>query len=155
MVGRIIIGCLLFSLNVAGQEQNTVDSICRQDSTNTLMAKLRLVQHILDTRAKKKVDPAYIEVPDKPWRVIMRYKENVVDVDFLQDVDMPESNEHSDVRFCFEPRRLSWLRIFHFPVGSQKCRTLLLHKFHGSKIWVQLPTKTIQYGRVTIYGYEL
>ena len=103
MVGRIIIGCLLFSLNVAGQEQNTVDSICRQDSTNTLMAKLRQVQHILDTRAKKKVNPAYIEVPDKPWRVIMRYKENVVDVDFLQDVDMPESNEHSDVRFCFEP----------------------------------------------------
>lgn len=103
MVGRIIIGCLLFSLNVAGQEQNTVDSVCHQDTTHTLMARLRQVQNILDTRAKAKVDPAYIEVPDKPWRVILRYKENVVDVDFLQDVDMPESNEHSDVRFCFEP----------------------------------------------------
>ena len=78
MVGRIIIGCLLFSLNVAGQEQNTVDSVCHQDSTHTLMARLRQVQNILDTRAKAKVDPAYIEVPDKPWRVIMRYKENVV-----------------------------------------------------------------------------
>ena len=103
MVGRIIIGCLLFSLNVAGQEQNTVDSVCHQDSTHTLMARLRQVQNILDTRAKAKVDPAYIEVPDKPWRVILRYKENVVDVDYNQSLDFPETNEHSDVRLCFEP----------------------------------------------------
>ena len=103
MVGRIIIGCLLFCLNVAGQEQNTVDSVCHQDSTHTLMARLRQVQQILDARVKKKVDPAYIEVPEKPWRVIMRYKENVVDVDYFQGVDLPESNEHSDVRLCFEP----------------------------------------------------
>ena len=103
MVGRIIIGCLLFSMNVAGQEQNTVDSVCHQDSTHTLMARLRQVQNILDTRAKAKVDPAYIEVPDKPWRVILRYKENVVDVDYNQSLDFPETNEHSDVRLCFEP----------------------------------------------------
>ena len=60
-------------MNVAGQEQNTVDSVCHQDSTHTLMARLRQVQNILDTRAKAKVDPAYIEVPDKPWMVILRY----------------------------------------------------------------------------------
>jgi hypothetical protein len=67
------------------------------------MARLRQVQNILDTRAKAKVDPAYIEVPDKPWRVILRYKENVVDVDYNQSLDFPETNEHSDVRLCFEP----------------------------------------------------
>jgi len=67
------------------------------------MVRLHQVQQFLDTKAKKKVDPRYIEVPDKPWRVILRYKENAVDVDYSQSVDIPVYNEHSDWNLCFEP----------------------------------------------------
>ena len=67
------------------------------------MVRLREVQQYLDDKAKGKVDPLYIEVPDKPWRVILRYKENVVDVDYSQSVDFPEYNEHADWELCFTP----------------------------------------------------
>ena len=67
------------------------------------MTRLRQVQQYLDTKAKKKVDPLYIEVPDKPWRVILRYKENVVDVDYSQSIGFPGTNDHSDWNLCFEP----------------------------------------------------
>ena len=101
MIGRMIICCLLFSLNAAAQEH--LDSVSIQKSKPSLMARLHQVQQYLDTKAKAKVDPHYIEVPDKPWRVILRYKENVVDVDYTQCVDIPASNEHSDWNLCFEP----------------------------------------------------
>ena len=67
------------------------------------MTRLHQVQGFLDTKAKAAVDPHYIEVPDKPWRVILRYKENIVDVDYSQSVDFPVTNEHSDWNLCFEP----------------------------------------------------
>lgn len=63
MVGRMIICCLLFSLGAAAQEQKSP----------TFMDRIHQVQQFLDDRAKKKVDPDYIEVPDKPWRVVLRY----------------------------------------------------------------------------------
>jgi hypothetical protein len=121
MIGRIIICCLLCSLNAAAQEvttnaavqevttnvaaqaQETTDSVSTQKSKPSLMARIRQVQQYLDTKAKKKVDPNYIEVPDKPWRVILRYKENGVDVDYTHSVDIPAYNEHSDWNLCFEP----------------------------------------------------
>ena len=53
-----------------------------QEGTPTLMRRLHQVQHYLDSAARAKVDPRYIEVPTKPWRVILRYKENEVDVDY-------------------------------------------------------------------------
>jgi hypothetical protein len=102
MIGRTIICCLLFSLNAAAQ-QETTDSVSTQKSKSNLMVRLHQVQQFLDTKAKKKVDPRYIEVPDKPWRVILRYKENAVDVDYSQSVDIPVYNEHSDWNLCFEP----------------------------------------------------
>ena len=77
----MIICCLLFSLNAAAQKQD-IDSVSTQGSKSSLMDKLRQVQQYLDDKAKKKVDPHYIEVPEKPWRVILRYKENMVDVDY-------------------------------------------------------------------------
>ena len=40
------------------------------------MDRFHQLQQYLDNKAKSKVDPSYIEVPDKPWRVILRYKEN-------------------------------------------------------------------------------
>ena len=103
MIGRMIICCLLFSLNTVAQEKETIDSVSTQESKPNLMERLHQVQQYLDTKAKAKVDPTYIEVPDKPWRVILRYKENVVDVDYSQSVDIPAYNEHADWNLCFEP----------------------------------------------------
>ena len=67
------------------------------------MKQLHEVQQLLETRAKAAVDARYIEVPEKPWRVVLRYKENVVDVDYSQSVDFPGTNDHSDWNLCFEP----------------------------------------------------
>ena len=102
MIGKIIICCLLCSLNAAAQEQETTDSDSTQKSKSSLMTRLEQVQQYLDKKAKK-VDPHYIEVPEKPWRVILRYKENKVDVDYNQSVDIPATNEYSDWNLCFEP----------------------------------------------------
>ena len=99
----MIICCLLFSLNAAAQEQETTDSLSTQETKTSLMTRLHQLQEYLDTKAKKKVDPAYIEVPDKPWRVILRYKENAVDVDYSQNIESPETNTYSDWNLCFEP----------------------------------------------------
>ena len=99
----MIICCLLFSLNAAAQEQETTDSLSTQETKTSLMTRLHQLQEYLDTKAKKKVDPAYIEVPDKPWRVILRYKENAVDVDYSQIIESPETNEYADWNLCFEP----------------------------------------------------
>ena len=94
MTGRTIICCLLFSLSVAAQEQ---------DSTLTFMDRLHQVQQYLDDKAKSKVDPGYIEVPNKPWRVILRYKENMVLVDYDHSIDFPATNERAEWKLRFEP----------------------------------------------------
>ena len=99
----MIICCLLFSLNAAAQEPETIDSVSTQGSKTSLMTRVHQLQEYLDTKAKKKVDPAYIEVPDKPWRVILRYKENAVDVDYSQSIEFPETNEYAEWNLCFEP----------------------------------------------------
>ena len=99
----MIIGCLLLSLSAAAQEKETIDSVSTQESKPNLMTRLHQVQQFLDTRAKKSVDPRYIEVPEKPWRVILRYKENAVDVDYSQSIDFPGTNDHADWNLCFEP----------------------------------------------------
>ena len=103
MIGRIIICCLLFSLNVTAQGQEPLDSVSTEESKPNLMERLHQVQQYLDAKAKAKVDPHYIEVPEKPWRVMLRYKENAVDVDFTQSIDILATNEHSDWNLCFEP----------------------------------------------------
>ena len=103
MTGKMIICCLLFTLNAAAQGQEATDSISTQESKPNLLVRLHQLQQYLDTKAKAKVDSHYIEVPEKPWRVILRYKENVVDVDYYQSVDIPATNEHSDWNLCFEP----------------------------------------------------
>lgn len=104
MIGRIIICCLLFSLNAAGQE---LDSIGGKDhpqgSAPTFLEQLHQVQLYLDSAARRKVDQRYIEVPEKPWRVIMRYKANTVDVDYSSTFEVSETNSHIDWNLCFEP----------------------------------------------------
>ena len=99
----IMIGSLLFSLNAAGQEPDSTEHRFSQESTPTLIGRLQQVQTYLDSAARKKVDPRYIEVPEKPWRVILRYKENAVDVDYSQRIDFPETNEYSTWDLEFEP----------------------------------------------------
>ena len=103
MVGKTIAFFLLFSLSAAAQESETVDSASTQASSVNLMGRLRQVQQFLDNRARASVDSHYIEVPEKPWRVILRYKENVVDVDFDQVSDFPETNQRAESNLCFEP----------------------------------------------------
>jgi len=103
MTGRIIICSLLFSLNAAAQDPETTDSIPQQESRPTMMERLHQVQQYLDAKAKAKVDQHFIEVPEKPWRVILRYKENAVDVDYDQAIDFPETNERSEWQLHFMP----------------------------------------------------
>jgi hypothetical protein len=69
------------------------------------MDRLQQVQLYLDSAARKKVDPLYIEVPAKPWRVIMRYKANAVDVDYSYRLEAKDVADHSyiDWDLHFEP----------------------------------------------------
>jgi hypothetical protein len=103
MIGKIITCCLLFSLNAAAQEQETIDSVSTSDGKSNLMVWLHRVQQYLDAKAKKKVDLHYIEVPDKPWRVVLRYKESVFDVDYSNTVGNPSAGDGMDWQMCFEP----------------------------------------------------
>ena len=93
---KIIVCCLLFFLNVAAQGQENIDSVSAPKSKSFFMERLHQVRQYLDTKARAKVDLDYIEVPEKPWRVILRYKENAVDVDYSQSVDVTGENFHSD-----------------------------------------------------------
>lgn len=101
----MFICCLLFSLNAAGQVYDDLGYVQPKDKekTNTFMGKLQQVQNYLDSAARAKVDPQYIEVPEKPWRVILRGKENSVDVEFNNSLDFPETREHSDWKLQFSP----------------------------------------------------
>ena len=75
-----------------------------QDSTsNSLKARIQQLQTYLDSAARRKVDPHYIEVPEKPWRVILRYKENGVNVDYENTFEIPEVATRADWKLCFEP----------------------------------------------------
>ena len=100
-IGKITICCLLFSMNVAAQEPN--DTATTQPSKPSMMERLNQVQQYLDEKAKAKVDPNYIEVPDKPWRVVLRYKETVFDVDYSNSAGNPQAGDGIDWEMCFEP----------------------------------------------------
>ena len=104
MIGKIIVCCLLFSLNVAAQDQDSIASVSTQDSTKTtFMDRIHQLQQFLDDKAKKKVNPRYIEVPDKPWRVILRYKGNMCEVDYDNSLFFPADNIYSEWNLHFEP----------------------------------------------------
>lgn len=96
---------MLFSLNVAGQELDSIGSRHPQGSTHTIMDRLQQVQLYLDSAAMKKVDPRYIEVPAKPWRVILRYNANAVDVDYDNTLttDQPGDNSYWNWNLNFDP----------------------------------------------------
>ena len=102
-IGIITICCLLSSMNVAAQEQTSTDSVDTQQSKPSMMERLHQVQQYLDEKAKAKVDPNYIEVPDKPWRVVLRYKETAFDVDYSNSAGNPQAGDGIDWEMCFEP----------------------------------------------------
>ena len=74
-------------------------------SVHTWKERLVVFKHYLDESAKAKVDQRYIEVPDKPWRVILRQKANAVDVKYnntLEALD-PSVDAHVDWEMRFIP----------------------------------------------------
>ena len=103
MVGRLFICCLMFPLNVAAQEQGATDSIGTQESKPTLTDRLHQAQQYLDSAARRKVDARYIEVPAKPWRVILRYKETAFDVDYSNSAGDPAAGDGVDWQLGFKP----------------------------------------------------
>ena len=105
MKGLFALCCLLFSLSVAGQELDSLDSVHGNTPRvhSTLTDRLHQVQEYLDAAARKKVDPRYIEVPKKPWRVVLRYKETAFDVDYSNSIIDPASGDGADWKLCFEP----------------------------------------------------
>ena len=82
----------MFSLNVAAQENKPA-----------LMDLIHQVQQYLDSAAKRKVDARYIEVPAKPWRVILRYKETAFDVDYSNSAGDPAAGDGVDWQLGFKP----------------------------------------------------
>ena len=102
-IGKITILGLLLSMNVAAQEPATTDSVNTHQSKPTLMQRLNQVQQYLDEKARAQVDPNYIEVPKKPWRVVLRYKESVFVVDYSNSLGDPSAGEGAEWKMCFEP----------------------------------------------------
>ena len=100
---------LLWPVKVAAQDATATDSVRTEtraeakDSTKTLMGRLKQVQAYLDTKARKKVDPAYIEVPAKPWRVMLRSRASLVDVTYENSMTEPGTGDHMDWDLHFAP----------------------------------------------------
>ena len=92
----------MFSLNAAAQEPETTDSIRPQETTHSFMGRIQELQQYLDARARARVDSNYIEVPEKPWRVILRLKETAVDVDYDNSIRAGTDNR-LDWNLCFTP----------------------------------------------------
>jgi hypothetical protein len=130
MIGKIIICSLLFSLNAAAQE--TIDTVSTQKSKSTLMVRLRQVQQYLDNKAKKKVDPQYIEVPEKPWRVVPRYNATVYDVDYSNSIGDPSAGDGIDWELCFEPPLASSVGVWAGYRGTGIAVSKSLHRKKGA-----------------------
>ena len=136
MIGRLIICCLLFSLNVAAQEQDSVGNGRSRRSIDILKNRLRQVQQYLDSADRAKVDMRYIEVPEKPWRIILRHNENQVEVDYSQSVDFPGTNEYSDWKLCFQPPRASSIGLWVGYRGTGVGFSVPLNKNAGRYFYV-------------------
>ena len=100
MIGKIIITCLLFSLSATAQETENVDSASTKTSFS---GRLHQLQQFLDNKARASVDPHYIEVPEKPWRVILRGKETAFILDYENSIEFPDINERADWKLSFTP----------------------------------------------------
>ena len=95
-----MITCLLFSLSATAQETENVDSASTKTSFS---GRLHQLQQFLDNKARASVDPHYIEVPEKPWRVILRGKETAFILDYENSIEFPDINERADWKLSFTP----------------------------------------------------
>ena len=113
MTGRMLICGLLFSMSAAGQEVDSTGVGHSKESAHyTLKDRFSQVQNYLDSAARRKVDAAYIDVPKKPWRVILRSKLNGVMVDYENSLDVPENNARADWKIRVEPPMAASLGIW-------------------------------------------
>ena len=104
MTRKLILGCLLFSLSLSAHRQDSLQSVNTQEAAKpSLKEKLQLVQNYLDSTARTKVDQRYIEVPDKPWRVVLRYKETEFDAYYENSMAYPSIDYSVDWKLSFEP----------------------------------------------------
>ena len=150
---RMIICSVLFALAAAAQEQSSPDSVRPQENKHTLMGGIRQVQHYLDEKARAKVDSHYIEVPGKPWSVILRYNANGFRLDYDSHIDFPGTNESADWQLCFEPPMASSIG---FSVGyrgtgfsfskslTENAGRRLRLQFCRSDVRAELPAETAQ-----------
>ena len=90
-------------LNIVGQE---ADSICTDQpkgAVSLLKQKLRSLQYKLESSFREKVDEHYIEVPSRPWRIILWQKNAAFDLDYHNTLDFLELGKRLEWSFCFEP----------------------------------------------------
>ena len=151
--------CLLFSLSVVAQAQEATDSVSTQESKSTLKARLHQVQQYLDAKARAQVDPHYIEVPDKPWRVILRYNASVFDVDYSNTGGDPSAGDGIDWEMCFEPPMASsiglWAGYRGTGIGfskslSKKKGTTFSFSTTGAKYGASIRLRSFDIDEVTI-----
>lgn len=103
MTVRMLFCCLLFSISAAGQELDSLKNEQVKEHVPTLQGYFRQLQCYLDFTARSKVDSRYIEVPQKPWRIILRYKENAVNVDYENSIEDVSAGERLDWKLSFTP----------------------------------------------------
>ena len=175
MVGRMIICCLLFSLSATAQtmvdsvgvdsgrwmvDSGSVEGVSKKRSVLDLVHRL---QQFLDEKARKKVDPGYIEVPEKPWRVIARYKENMVDADCWNHIDYPGTDESSDWQMCFEPPIASsigiWVGYRGTGIGLSKSLTKNAGRYYsisttGARYGLNFRLRRFNTSDVTLLGSD-
>ena len=131
--GKIITCCLLLlSLNATAQDQETTDSVSTQESKSKLKARLHQVQQYLDTKARKKVDSNYIEVPEKPWMVVLRYNASMFDVDYSNSAGNPSAGDGVDWEICFEPPLASSIGVWAGYRGTGIAISKSLHRKKGT-----------------------
>jgi hypothetical protein len=93
---KLLLAAIAFCIGAAATAQ----------TNNTLRERLQLLKQLLDSAAMSKVDPRYIEVPQKPWRVVLRPKVNAVDVKYENSVENPlnkYSMDNMDWQLRFAP----------------------------------------------------
>ena len=154
MIGKMMACGLLFSVSVAAQAQETIDSVSTQDGKSNLMTRLHQVQQFLDAKAKKKVDPSYIEVPEKPWRVVLRYNASVFDVDYSNSICDPATGEGLDWEMCFEPPMASSIGLWAGYRGTGIGFSRSLHRKRGTTL--SFTTTGAKYGAtIRLRGFDI
>ena len=154
MISKMIACCLLFFVSFVARAQETIDSVSAQGGKSNLMTRLHQVQQFLDNKAKKKVDPSYIEVPEKPWRVVLRYNASVFDVDYSNSISDPATGDGLDWEMCFEPPMASSIGVWAGYRGTGIGFSRSLHRKKG--VTLSFTTTGAKYGAtIRLRGFDI